>query len=71
MPEKTTPKSLVAKDKNYQGLLAELKSIIAKGQYQAYKAADNVRVQTYWQIGERIVREELQHKERAYSAQLN
>ena len=24
-----------------------------------------IRVQTYWQIGERIVREELQHKERA------
>ena len=26
---------------------------------------DSIRVQTYWQIGKRIVREELQHKERA------
>jgi predicted nuclease of restriction endonuclease-like (RecB) superfamily len=65
MPKKTPPKDLVARDKDYHNLLAELKSIIAKGKYQAYKAADNARVQTYWQIGERIVREELKHKERA------
>jgi len=45
--------------------LAELKSIVAKGQYQAYKAVDNIKVQTYWQIGERIVREELKQKDRA------
>ena len=52
-------------DKDYQNLLDELKSIIAKGQYQAYKAVDNIKVQTYWQLGERIVREELKHKKRA------
>jgi predicted nuclease of restriction endonuclease-like (RecB) superfamily len=52
-------------DKDYQNLLDELKSIIAQGQYQAYKAVDNIKVQTYWQIGERIVREELKHKDRA------
>jgi hypothetical protein len=65
MPNKTSSKNLVARDKDYKSLLAELKSIIAKGQYQAYKAVDNIRVQTYWQIGERIVREELKHKDRA------
>ena len=65
MPKKTLTKNLVARDKDYQSLLAELKSIVAKGQYQAYKAVDNIKVQIYWQIGERIVREELEHKDRA------
>lgn len=55
----------IKSDKDYQYLLKELKSIIAKGQYAAYKALDNILVQTYWQIGERIVREELKHKNRA------
>ena len=52
-------------DKDYQSLLQELKSIIDKGLYSAYKAVDNLKVQTYWQIGERIVREELKYKDRA------
>ncbi len=46
-------------DKDYQNLLQEIRSILDKGLYQAYKAVDNIRVQAYWQIGERIVREEL------------
>ncbi len=49
---------------NYPTLLQELKLLLTKAKYQAYKAVDNLRVQTYWQVGERIVREELQHKER-------
>ena len=60
-----TPASNTALDKDYQALLQELKSILAKGQYTAYKAVDNIKVQTYWQIGERIVREEMHHKDRA------
>jgi len=52
-------------DKDYQNLLQELKSLMLKGQYEAYKAVDNIKVQTYWQVGERIVREELKHKDRA------
>jgi predicted nuclease of restriction endonuclease-like (RecB) superfamily len=57
-------KGLVDPD-DYQGLLHELKGIIVKGQYQAYKAIDNIKVQTYWQIGERIIREELKNEDRA------
>jgi len=54
------------KDQNgYRNLLNELKSILSKGQARAYKAVDNIKVQTYWQIGERIVREELNNKNRA------
>ena len=52
-------------EKDYQNLLQELKSILNTGLYSAYKTVDNIKVQTYWQIGERIVREELKNKDRA------
>jgi len=55
----------VAVEKDYQRLLEDVKSIREKGLYTAYKAVDNILVQTNWQIGERIVREELRHKDRA------
>ncbi len=55
----------VRNNKDYKNLLQELQSIIQKGQYAAYKAVDNIKVQTYWQLGERIVREELKYKNRA------
>jgi len=69
MKQKTT-KTIQIKDelrvsKDYQNLLQELRSIMSKGLYKAYKAIDNIKVQTYWQIGERIVREELKHQDRA------
>jgi hypothetical protein len=44
----------VRDSKDYKSLLQELQSIIQKGQYAAYKAVDNIKVQTYWQLGERI-----------------
>ncbi len=49
----------------YSQLLKDIKSILQQGLSKAYKAVDNLKVQTYWQIGERVVREELEHKERA------
>ncbi len=49
----------------YKELLQDLRTLLTKAKYQAYKAVDNLRVQTYWQMGERVVREELEHKERA------
>lgn len=49
----------------YDQLLRDIKSILQSGLSKAYKAVDNLRVQTYWQVGERIVREELEHKDRA------
>lgn len=49
----------------YDQLLTEIKSILQKGLTKAYQAVDNIRVQTYWQVGERIVREELKRKDRA------
>ena len=55
----------LANTTEYKTLLQELRDILSKGQYGAYKAVDNIRVQTYWQMGERIVREELKHKDRA------
>jgi len=49
----------------YNNLLKDIKSILQKGLTKAYKAVDNIKVQTYWQVGERVVRKELQHKDRA------
>jgi len=49
----------------YQNLLNEVKGILDKGLYKAYKAVDNIKVQTYWQVGERIIREELKYRDRA------
>ncbi|MFQ6071515.1 MAG: DUF1016 N-terminal domain-containing protein [Methanosarcinales archaeon] len=49
----------------YTEILNDIKSLLEKAKYQVYKAVDNLRVQTYWQVGERIVRGELQYKERA------
>lgn len=64
--EKPTDSSIAISSKeNYRNLLNELKSILSKGQAKAYKAVDNIKVQTYWQIGERIVRDEIEKKERA------
>lgn len=50
---------------DYKNLLTEVQGIIKNGKYKAYKTVDNVKVQTYWQIGERVVREELKNKDRA------
>lgn len=58
-------KAKVIKNRDYKSLLDELKSIITGGKHQAYKAVDNIKVQTYWQIRERIFREELKYKDRA------
>lgn len=53
------------KNEGYNNLVEELQGIINNGQGQAYKAVDNIKVQTYWQIGERVVREEMKNKDRA------
>jgi len=62
-------KQIISRDttveKDYQILLNEVKDFLDKGLYTAYKAVDNIKVQTYWQIGGRIAREELKHKGRA------
>jgi len=62
-PTKKT--KLPARLEGYETLLSDIKSILQRGLSKAYQAVDNLKVQTYWQIGERIVREELAHKDRA------
>ncbi|MGB3477816.1 MAG: hypothetical protein WBB67_01505 [bacterium] len=39
---------------DYNEILKDIHSLLERTKYQAYKAVDNIRVQTYWQIGERI-----------------
>ncbi len=47
--------------KGYREILRDIRSLLEKSTYQAYKTVDNIRVQTYWQIGERIARGELEY----------
>ena len=56
--------------RNYNALLTDIRSILQKGLTKAYKAVDNIKVQTYWQIGERIVREELNQKRANYGQEI-
>lgn len=53
------------RSEDYVSLLNDIRSILDKNLARAYQAVDNIKVQTYWLIGERIVRDELLHKERA------
>lgn len=55
-----------AKPEGYNNLLSDIKSILQKGLTKAYKAVDNIKVQTYWQVGERIAREEINQKRAGY-----
>lgn len=51
--------------------VANIKEVIEKAQHSAVRAVNQVRVQMYWQIGQHIVEEEQQGKERAeYGAYL-
>lgn len=49
----------------YDQLLGDVRQILAVARDRAYQAIDNLRVQAYWQVGERIVREELRRGDRA------
>jgi len=50
---------------DYDALLGEIRGLLQTARDRAYQAVDNIKVQAYWQVGERIVRAELDHKERA------
>lgn len=47
------------------GLIDEIREIIERGRSQAYASANQIVIQTYWNIGRRIVVEEQQGKQRA------
>ncbi len=50
---------------DYDVLLGEVRGLLRTARDCAYQAVDNIKVQAYWQVGERIVRAELDHKDRA------
>ena len=49
----------------YHAAITEIKSIIASGQEAAYSASNKAMLFTYWNIGKRIVEQELSGGERA------
>ena len=50
---------------DYDALLREVRGLLQSARNRAYQAVDNIKVQAYWQVGERIVRAELEHRDRA------
>jgi predicted nuclease of restriction endonuclease-like (RecB) superfamily len=62
--------SQVAPD-DYDALVREVRGLLQTARNRAYQAVDNIKVQGYWQVGERIVRAELEHRDRAdYGARI-
>lgn len=59
--EKDNPNSLSATS----NVLTDIRKIIEQGRQEAYAAASQIAVATYWNIGKRIVEEEQHGKERA------
>lgn len=48
-----------------ENVLNDIRKIIEAGRQQAYAAAGQIAIATYWNIGKRIVEEEQQGQERA------
>lgn len=65
MAKRSKTKAEIEKLEGYDEILQDIRSLLQRATYQAYKAVDNLRVQAYWQVGERIDRAVLEHKERA------
>jgi len=63
MPREPKDRSVMPDD--YSALLGEIRGLLQTARARAYQAVDNIKVQAYWQVGARIVRAELDHKERA------
>ena len=59
------PRDQAVMPDDYDALLGEVRGLLRTARDRAYQAVDNIKVQAYWQVGERIVRAELEHKERA------
>ena len=65
MPKGIINKGEIEKLEGYNEILQDIQSLLQRATNKAYKAVDNLRVQTYWQIGERMDRGVLENKERA------
>jgi len=59
------PRDRAVMPDDYATLLGEIRGLLQTARARAYQAVDNIKVQAYWQVGERIVRADLEHKERA------
>lgn len=56
---------------NFGALLGDIRNILAQARQNAYAVVNAVMVESYWQIGRRIVEEEQHGQQRAeYGAQL-
>ncbi len=59
------PAKAVAVLKGYQQILQDVRAILGRAVLLAHKAVDQARLNAYWKVGERMVRGELENKDRA------
>lgn len=50
---------------NEHNFYSEIRDLLTRARSQAYRAVNTIMVQTYWQIGKRIVEQEQQGNSRA------
>lgn len=55
----------IIQDNNSLRFVADIKQIVERGRQHAYASVNAVMIETYWHIGERIVKEEQHGKNRA------
>ena len=55
----------IISDTQKNGVIEDLRQIIEHGRSQAYASANQIVIQTYWNIGRRIVEEEQHGEQRA------
>ncbi len=51
--------------KGYKEILKDIQEILQRAKGRAYQAVDKVKVETYWELGSRIAKGELENKSRA------
>ena len=56
--------NIIHGDSSFQ-FIADIKQIVERGRLQAYSSVNAVMIETYWHIGERIVKEEQHGNDRA------
>ncbi|OGW69672.1 MAG: hypothetical protein A2036_01825 [Omnitrophica bacterium GWA2_50_21] len=65
IPGRQLPAKSNAVLKGYQQILQDVQAILGRAVHLAHKAVDQVRLNAYWEVGERMVRGELENKDRA------
>ena len=59
------PSDLLGEVKGYREILRDIQEILLKTRGRAYQAIDKLKVEGYWEVGQRIAKGEFENKDRA------